>query len=130
MTHSALLAKVFILVNRTERVLKYASKTSLSPSSFFYFNRFKAVPLLQFFFVFASVVSYAALFFLSLLVPYLPFFWRLGTAVIRDCGIFCVSFIFFMTPYFCVHLSGTLEIINSIMTIISLLQWVGVYVTL
>ena len=63
MTHSALLAKVFILVNRTERVLKYASKTSLSPSSFFYFNRFKAVPLLQFFFVFASVVSYAALFF-------------------------------------------------------------------
>ena len=48
------------------------------------------VPLFQFFFVCASVVSYVA-FALSLCASHLSFFWCLGKAVLRDCSIFWVS---------------------------------------
>ena len=49
--------------------------------------RSMAVPLLQFFFVCASVISYVA-FVLSLFVPQLFFCWFLGRALLRDCDIF------------------------------------------
>ena len=38
------------------------------------------------FFVCATVVAFVA-FKLSLFVPHLPFYWSLGRALIRDCGI-------------------------------------------
>ena len=50
----------------------------------------KAVPLLQFFFVGASVASYMA-FVLPLSVPHLSFFWCLVKGVLRHCGISWVS---------------------------------------
>ena len=49
-------------------------------------DRSKAVLLLQFFFICASVVSYMV-FVLSLFVHHLSFFWWLGKAVLRICGI-------------------------------------------
>ena len=48
-------------------------------------DRKKAVPLLQFVFVCASVISYVK-YVLTLYVPHL-FFWRLGWAVLRAFGI-------------------------------------------
>ena len=68
-----------------------ANIPSLSSShSRFPTDRSKAVILLQFFFISASVVSYLA-FVLSLFGPHPPFFWRLRRAVLRDCGISWVS---------------------------------------
>ena len=61
----------------------------LSASSF-PADRSKVFPLLQFFFVCASVVSYVTCV-LSFFVPYLSFFWYLERAVLRDCGIPWVS---------------------------------------
>ena len=49
-----------------------------------------AVPLLPFFFVYASEISYVA-FLLSLFVPPLSSFWSLGKSVFRDCGISRIS---------------------------------------
>ena len=46
----------------------------------------KVVPLLQFFSVRASVVSYVE-FVLSLYVPHLACFWCLEKPLLRDCGI-------------------------------------------
>ena len=54
---------------------------TLLPSSFPN-DHSKAIPLLEFFFVCASVVSVAV--DLSLFVPQLSFFWCLGRAVLRD----------------------------------------------
>ena len=48
------------------------------------------VPLLQFFFLCVSVVSYVA-FVLSLFAPLLSFFWWMGKAVLRDRDIFLLS---------------------------------------
>ena len=70
-----------------------ASKTDLH--SIFSTDCSKAVPLLQFFFVCASVVSYVA-FVLSLFVSHLSFIWCLGRAVLRDCGVSWVSSLIFM----------------------------------
>ena len=59
--------------------------------------RSKAVPMLRFFYVCASVVSYVA-FILSLFVPHLSFLWYLEVdeLLLRDCGISGVSsYIFF-----------------------------------
>ena len=88
------------------RVKFCASKTGLTPSppppptnpsppphthgNNFPTDRSKAVPLLLFFFVCASVVSYVALV-LSLFEPHLFFFWCLGRAVLRDWGISWIS---------------------------------------
>ena len=55
--------------------------------------RSKAVLLLRFFFVCASVVSNMA-FVLSVFVPILSFFWFLGQAVFHYCGISSVSSLF------------------------------------
>ena len=63
-------------------------KNSLSPSSSI--GRSIVVPLLGLFFVLALLISYIA-FVLSLFVPHLSFFWRLGKAKLRDFGIFWVS---------------------------------------
>ena len=57
--------------------------------------RSKAVPLLSFFLVCMSVVSYLE-FVLSLFVPHLSFFWCLGKTVFRDCGIILVSSLVFL----------------------------------
>ena len=59
---------------------------------FFFFStvRSKAVFLLQLFFVCGSVVLYVA-FVLSLFVLHLFFVWYHGKAVLRDCGISCIS---------------------------------------
>ena len=65
------------------------------PTSSFPTYRSKAVPLLQFIFVCASVVSYVA-FVLSLLVPYLPFFCCFGRPVLRDCRISLVFSLIFL----------------------------------
>ena len=56
------------------------------PPDSFPTDRSKAVPLLQFVFVHASVVSYVA-FVLSFFVHHLSFFWCLGKAVLGVCGI-------------------------------------------
>ena len=53
-------------------------------------DRSKVVPLLQLFFVCASVVS--------LFVPHLSFFCCLGRAVLRVCGFSRVSFLVFSNP--------------------------------
>ena len=79
----------------------YTSKTSflrtklVEPSYGFPTDHSKAILLLQFFFVSASVVSNVA-FVLSLFVPHLPFFWCLGKAVLLDCGISRVSSLIFL----------------------------------
>ena len=60
---------------------------TLTPINSFPTGHSKTVPLLQFFFVCASVVSYVA-FVLSLFVPHLSFFWNLGKAGLPDCSVF------------------------------------------
>ena len=55
---------------------------------------FLLVPLLQVF-VCASVVSYVA-FVWSILIPQFNFFYYLGRAVFRDCGIYWVSSLIYL----------------------------------
>ena len=64
----------------------FVSEDQSSPSPSFTTHRSRAVRLLQFFLVCASVFLYVA-FVLPLFVPYLYFSWYLGKAVLRDCGI-------------------------------------------
>ena len=61
---------------------------------YFFADLSKAVPLLPFIFVHASVVSHVA-FVSSLFVPHLLFFWCLGKAGLRDCDIARVSSLIF-----------------------------------
>ena len=73
------------------------SKSGLIPSSFLT-DRSKAVSLLQFFFVHASVVSYLTCL-LALFVHQTSFLWCLGRAVLHDCGFSWVySLIFQIRP--------------------------------
>ena len=51
--------------------------------------------MLQFFFVYASVVSYVA-FVLSLFVPHPSFYWCHGRVALRDCGISLVPSLIFL----------------------------------
>ena len=74
-----------------------ASKTSLSPSSF-PSDRSKAVPLLQFFFACASVVSFVA-FVLPLFVLHLSFILFPVWAVLCDCGISWDLLLYFQLTY-------------------------------
>ena len=65
----------------------------VQPATSFPTDHSKAVPLLQFFFICAPVISYM-MFVLSLFVPH-PFFFRCpGKAVLCGCGIFWVSSFF------------------------------------
>ena len=79
------------------------------PSVVFTTDRSKAVPLLQFIFVCASMVSYEA-FVLSLFAPHLSFFWCLRKDVLRDCDFrrdlhICLMFAFLhRNPLFKRHL--------------------------
>ena len=79
--------------------IRIKGKTDFRPQYFFCFFFFclsfqggcsVAVP-----FVCASVVSYVV-FVLSFFVPHLTFFWCLGKAVFRDCGISWVSSLIFL----------------------------------
>ena len=81
--------------------IRIKGKTDFRPQYFFFFFFFffclsfqggcsVAVP-----FVCASVVSYVV-FVLSFFVPHLTFFWCLGKAVFRDCGISWVSSLIFL----------------------------------
>ena len=65
------------------------SKTGLSLTVVFY-DHFKAVPLFQFFFVRASLVSYVALV-LPLSFPLLSLLCYIWKAVLRDLSIYRVS---------------------------------------
>ena len=79
-----------------------ASKTGLGtflfPQRSFPTDRPKAVPLLRFLFVCASVVSYVA-FVLSFRVPQLSIFWYIGKVVLRDCSISWVSSLIVLWVY-------------------------------
>ena len=76
---------------RTENMLVVwsAIQTGLSCKPFFLTERSQVIPLLQFFFLCASVVSYAALI-LVLFVPHFFLCMCLWKAVLRYCAIFGV----------------------------------------
>ena len=60
--------------NRSKSKVSHEYNLFISQVFFFSFERFSAVPLLQFLFVSALVVAFVA-FILSLFVPHLFFFW-------------------------------------------------------
>ena len=59
-------------------------------------DRSKTVPLLQFFFVRATVASYVTFVLSFFLFHISTSFWCLGKAVLRDCGISKVSLHIFL----------------------------------
>ena len=80
----------------TELSMRFrASKTSLRHTQVvFLLTGSKAVPLLWFFFLCASVVSYVT-FVLILFISFLSFIWCLRRSVLHECAISWVSLLIF-----------------------------------